>query len=664
MVYMSNDYRGVLTELQSLQSHERDLSNSCKGLIHALFGIVDLQTGSYKGAAEQYALGVGAFHAAGERDHEAALLSRLVEAFDRAGDSVQAHLYRQRALQLLERVGNAKHLHDTLYVAAQAAIRENQPAVAELFLDAMVSNDMAAGNPVPACTALTWRSVYRHHRGLLDGAAIDLADAERVCHSIRDRSPRERALANLELAKSALGSDDSSSAPLTGLDDAISYYQKTGSHVWLRTAYFARARRLEKQGDAPAAERDFRAALEEGDASRAKIDERRSRVLFTATADEVEDGYVEFLSRQHRERDAFEVADRRRLRELVDSPAARWPASVARATLPDVQASLPFDAALIEYRVLSRNIVAWVVTPDTFAAVDLPVAIESLAPAIGALESAQDPRVNASFLYDSLVRPIESRLKDSRVLIIVPDDELERVAYSALYDGVTRRSLLETRATVIAPSAGLFTESRRRWNERSRHDERVVIVEAAAGDVNASVLPEAAAEAQSIVGLYRGTHIVDGSRATGGSVLRDVNEGSILQFVGHTLIDGDPSIRTLRLGASPQSRLGMAEILGAPLPKLRLVYLSACETDRGPVVKSEGSVTIARSFFAAGVPLVIGTLWPIDDEAARLAAVTFHRHLLEGETPAESLRQAQLVLASRGWKFRDWATLRLIGAGV
>src|SRR5206468_10503622 len=108
-----------------------------------------------------------------------------------------------------------------------------------------------------------------------------------------------------------------------------------------------------------------------------------------------------------------------------------------------------------------------------------------------------------------------------------------------------------------------------------------------------------------------------------------------------------------------QARLGMADIAGASFPRLRLVYLSACETDRGPILKSEGSITIARSFFAAGVPVVVGTLWPIDDQAARLAARTFHQHLLRGDTPAEALRQAQLMLASQGWKFRDWATLRL-----
>jgi CHAT domain-containing protein len=667
MIYMSNDYLRTRAELQKLPVEDEHLSIACKGLIDALFGIVDLQTGSYKEAADHYRRAAEAYHAAGERDYEATLLSRLAEALDEAGDSAQAHSYRQLALQILERTGDPKHLHDTMYGAARAAILQDQQAVAELFLDALVLNDTAAGVPVRTCTALMWRSAFRFRHGGPSPAATDLDDAERVCRSIGDRSLRERALANLEIAKSSLGSDESSTESLTGLDDAIAYYQRTSSHLWLRTAYFARARRLEKRGDAAAAERDFQTALDEGDASRAKIDERQLRMTFTATADEIEDGYVEFLLRQHREEEAFEVADRRRLRELVDSPTARWQAMPrAGSLLPHVRASLPFGAALIEYRVLSETIVVWVVAPDAFTTVTLPVSMGELEPAIAALESpAQESmvRANASFLYDALVRRIEPLLRDAKTLVIVPDDDLERVAYSGLYDRVQQRSLLDRCATFVAPSAELFAQSRQRWSERSRYDDRVVVVQAAAGDADAAALPEAAREAQSIAGLYRNARIIDGSRATSGSLLGELNESSVLQFVGHTVLDADPASRTLRLGQSQQARLGMADIAVAPLPRLRLVYLSACETDRGPILKSEGSITIARSFFAAGVPAVVGTLWPIEDGAARLAARTFHQHLLRGDTPAESLRQAQLMLASQGWKFRDWATLRLIGAG-
>src|SRR5206468_2723127 len=105
----------------------------------------------------------------------------------------------------------------------------------------------------------------------------------------------------------------------------------------------------------------------------------------------------------------------------------RWRS--APATSPDIQASLPFDTTLIEYRVLNKSIVVWVVAPDAFTAVTLPVTISDIEPAIVLDPGSQEPRVNASLLYDALIRPVESLLKDSKVLVVVPDDELERVAY-------------------------------------------------------------------------------------------------------------------------------------------------------------------------------------------------------------------------------------------
>ncbi|HEV7572143.1 MAG TPA: CHAT domain-containing protein [Thermoanaerobaculia bacterium] len=667
MVYMSNDYPRVLAELHSIPIGNAQLSNSCKGLIHALIGIVDLQTGSYKEAADHYTSGVGFFRSAGERDAEATLLTRLAEALDKAGDSLHAHSYRRQALEIFCRTGDRDQRHHALFGAALAAIDADQQAAADLFLNALVANDNATGSHVRTCTSLMWRGAYRYHRGLLDSAGVDLNDAERICHSIGDRSLRERALANLDLAKSALGSDESSAAPLTGLDDAIRYYQRTESHVWLRTAYFARASRLAKRGQLAEAERDFQAALADSDLSREKIDERQLRISFTATTDNILDAYVDFLLAQHSIEDAFEAADRKRLRELVDSPTARWRRPAGGASLRDIQASLPFDSVLIEYRVISRKIVAWVVSPTAFTAITLPVPIGQVTSAITAAESLTSPdaiRTNAAFLYDALVRPVAPLLKDSKTVIVIPDDELERVAYSALYDRAQRRYVLETRATVVAPSAALFAESRRRSAERSTHHDRMIIAEAVSGGSNTPALPEAAAEARSIARLYRDSRIIDVSNATGPSLLADLNDATLLQFIGHTVIETDPSLRTLRLGQSQEATLRMSDIAEAPLPKLRLVYLSACATDSGPILKSEGSVTIARSFFAAGVPVVIGTLWPIDDTAARLAAHSFHEHLQRGDTPAESLRQAQLDLLLRGSQYRDWATLRIIGAGI
>jgi len=657
MLYSSNQYRQALAELQQVEKEcGAELSIAGRARLETLLATAFIQISSYKEAADHYSRAVEAYGSIGEGDYESALLVRLADALDLMGDTAGARGNLKHGLDIQQRTGDLRHGHYAMFVGAFHALEADQRAQAALFLDAMVEIDAVAHDASRTCTSAMWRSAYRYRVGLAVSASSDLAVAERVCGSITDHSVRERQLAYLAVAK-FFGADGSSSEPLTSLDDAIRYFDGSDNRIWLSTAYFARARRFAGRGEAGAAERDFQAALRETDANREKIDERQLRVSFTATADEITDGYVEFLLQQRRERDAFETSDRRRVRELVDSPTARWRSNAPQESLPDLQSALPAGTALVEYRVLRDHIVVWIVTFNRFETVVLPSAVGDVTAAVADVES------NASFLYDSLMQPIEPALGDAKALVIVPDDELERVAFSALRDAARGRSLLDVYPTVIAPSAALFVRSRARWVERSTRDEQVTVVKAGAGGSGLTALPEAAREAMSIVRLYRGGRIIDGSTTSSSSLLREFQKATILQFAGHTVIDADPASRTLRLGESPLARLGMADIAVAPMPRMRLVYLSACETDAGPVLKSEGSITIARSFFAAGVPLVAGTLWPIDDSSAHLAARTFHERLLRGDTPAESLRQAQLALLRQGVPFRDWASLRLIGAG-
>jgi tetratricopeptide (TPR) repeat protein len=655
MLYSSSEYRQALAELQQVEKDsEGRLSIAGQARLQTLIAVAFMQVSSYDEATAHQTRALEGYRSIGERDYESALLIRLAEAFNLMGDRAKAHDYLLHGLEIQERTGDQRHGQYAMIRAALEAFDASQQAQAGLFLDALVEIDTAGRDTSQICTSTMWRSAYRYRIGEPALAASDLAVAQRACGSIQDRTVRERQLAYLEVA-TAVGADDLMVSP-GGLDGAIRYFDRSDNRIWLSTAYFARARRLGKSGDAAAAERDFQAALRETDANRGKINESPLRVSFTASADEITDGYVEFLLRQGRERDAFETSDVRRVRELVDSPAARWRSNDPHVSLPDIQTALPVGTALVEYRILRERIIAWVVTPDRFKTVDLR---SKPGDVIGAVADVQS---NTSFLYDALIGPIEPELGNVKGLVIVPDDELERVPFGALLDH-QGRSLLEARATAIAPSAALFARSRARCLERSTRDEEVVVVNAATGGDGLATLPEAAEEAESIARLYRGARIINGTSTSSAALLADFRNATMLQFAGHTVIEADRSTRTLRLGDSPEAKLRMENIAAAAMPRMRLVYLSACETDKGPVLKSEGSITLARSFFAAGVPLVVGTLWPIDDAAAHIAARTFHERLLRGDTPAESLRQAQLALLHRGVPFRDWASLRLIGAG-
>lgn len=54
-------------------------------------------------------------------------------------------------------------------------------------------------------------------------------------------------------------------------------------------------------------------------------------------------------------------------------------------------------------------------------------------------------------------------------------------------------------------------------------------------------------------------------------------------------------------------------------------------------------ISLARPFLAAGVPLVVVSLWPVDSDSTAELMVSFHRHRKQDRlSSAEALRRAQL----------------------
>ena len=93
----------------------------------------------------------------------------------------------------------------------------------------------------------------------------------------------------------------------------------------------------------------------------------------------------------------------------------------------------------------------------------------------------------------------------------------------------------------------------------------------------------------------------------------------------------------------------------------RLVVCSVCASE-GQFVPGEGLLGFARTFFIAGVPSVVGTLWPIDDALAPAFMVAFHRALIDGDGVAASLRLARKTLRERTADALMWAPFVCLGA--
>jgi CHAT domain-containing protein len=74
-----------------------------------------------------------------------------------------------------------------------------------------------------------------------------------------------------------------------------------------------------------------------------------------------------------------------------------------------------------------------------------------------------------------------------------------------------------------------------------------------------------------------------------------------------------------------------------------LIVCDACVTDTVRHDHDE-SLTLATTFLTAGARGVIGTRWPVDDDAAATMAYLLHAELLRQPNAAQALRAAQLAM--------------------
>lgn len=73
-----------------------------------------------------------------------------------------------------------------------------------------------------------------------------------------------------------------------------------------------------------------------------------------------------------------------------------------------------------------------------------------------------------------------------------------------------------------------------------------------------------------------------------------------------------------------------------------LAYLSACQTNYGPLQKGEGMRSISRAFAYAGCPSLVASLWSITDKSSKEIAIQFYQNLKLGQTKDVALQKAKL----------------------
>ncbi|HEY4208112.1 MAG TPA: CHAT domain-containing tetratricopeptide repeat protein [Puia sp.] len=139
----------------------------------------------------------------------------------------------------------------------------------------------------------------------------------------------------------------------------------------------------------------------------------------------------------------------------------------------------------------------------------------------------------------------------------------------------------------------------------------------------------------------------------------DYNTATILTHARADSADSEPVL------FMNDSVIHLSELQLLRPPAVRLIVLSACQTNAGKNFSGEGIFSLARGFSAAGIPAVAATQWMADETAIYSISQKFNEYIFLGMAKDEALRKAKLF-----YMFQDkkgsilpcyWADMILIG---
>jgi CHAT domain-containing protein len=239
-------------------------------------------------------------------------------------------------------------------------------------------------------------------------------------------------------------------------------------------------------------------------------------------------------------------------------------------------------------------------------------------------------------LYQALLAPVQAFLPQSGTLVITVDSQLQSIPWSMLFDG--QQYLMQKYS--IAYSLGSEALPPQKL-EPSKLKALVAGLSEQTNQREFAALPSVAKEVQGIQTQIKSTTLLN-QAFTGSALLKKGELNSIIHLASHAETSSDPS-RTFILGWNERITLsslsGLVRTRGANL--LDLLVLSACQTAKGD---DRATLGIAGTLVQSGARSTLATLWVVDDDSQVLLMQQFYKALKNGQSKAEALRSAQLVL--------------------
>ncbi len=290
-------------------------------------------------------------------------------------------------------------------------------------------------------------------------------------------------------------------------------------------------------------------------------------------------------------------------------------------------------------------------------------------------------RAVAREFYDLLLKPAEPQLQGKSTICIIPDSVLWDAPFQAALS-TAKRYLIEDYAVYYAPSFSALIEMAKRKKTASTGsllafgnpiagDETIASLRSRQRGESFEPLPEAETEVRKLAQLFGQdrTKTFLGASADEKTFKSLAPGYDTIHFATHGVLDNRNPLYSYLLVAKAEGDdvddglIEAREIMNLHLPA-DLVVLSACDTARGRIGAGEGVIGMSWAFLASGCRTTVVSQWKVDSAMTAELMVGFYRHLKNGKTKAEALRQAALKLINDR-RYEEpiyWAGFVVVGA--
>lgn len=296
----------------------------------------------------------------------------------------------------------------------------------------------------------------------------------------------------------------------------------------------------------------------------------------------------------------------------------------------NLQVALKTNEVVLKYVFTENELYAFLITKNSIELVSKTNKKNVLKSLKICLNSLKTRSKNYQNSFDELRGLLFNQipLQNFKKLTIIPDGALHYFPFESL--------ILEKNMPIVSYASSLLL-----FQEQKAINSNSGTFKIAAFSVSNSnsKLPKASVEVKSILKYFEGSAFIN---ATKNNFLKLSNQFNILHLAMHTNINEVyPEFSSLNFYGETDNKLFISELYNDSF-KANMVVLSACDTGNGFYENGEGVISLSRAFNYAGVPCTVMSLWKVDDEATATIMTFFYKHLSQGETKDEALKNAKL----------------------